>query len=140
KTYSGHGGALSSACFEDCEIYMDNNFFSENQAAHGGAAFLRRGNVGGRIYVDMPNNTIHANNASDSAGALRLEVVELAMHFNTFEGNRAPVGAHLATISSQLVVISHNVLGHAIEGTGCQIDSATAPSSTTTHNAFIDAS
>lgn len=139
-TYSGHGGALSSPCFADCDIFMDNNFFSENQAAHGGAAFLRRGNVGDRIYVDMSNNTFHANKASDSAGALRLETGEVAMHFNTFEANRAPVGAHLAISTSLLSVISHNVLGHAIEGTGCQIDPSTAPSATTSHNAFIDAS
>lgn len=140
ETLSSHGGAISSGCFEDCTIYIEQNYFNGNRASHGGTAYLRRSNVGDRISVNLLNNTFHSNQATESGGALRLEHTVLEMFFNTFEANRAPSGAHLSVSSSALEYISHNVLGHIGDGTDCHIDGSTGPAAYSKFNAFIASS
>lgn len=139
-TLSSHGGAISSGCFEDCAIYLDQNYFAGNRAGYGGTAYLRRSNAGDRISVNLLNNTFHSNQATESGGALRLEHTVLEMFFNTFEANRAPSGAHLSISSSALEYISHNALGHIGDGTDCHIDGSTGPAAYSKFNAFIASS
>src|SRR5699024_3804330 len=68
ETHPSHGGAISSGCFADCQIFFEQNYFTNNQAAYGGVAYLRRSNVGDRITADLMNNTFHANQASEAGG------------------------------------------------------------------------
>lgn len=140
-TLSSHGGAISSGCFEDCSIYLDQNYFDGNRAGYGGTAYLRRSNAGDRISVNLVNNTFHANHATEAGGALRLEHTTLEMLFNTFEVNSAPSGAHLSVSSSVLEHISHNALGYIGSGTtDCHIDGSTGPAAHSEFNAFIASS
>ncbi|MFA7488962.1 MAG: choice-of-anchor Q domain-containing protein [Lysobacteraceae bacterium] len=141
ETHPSHGGAISSGCFADCQIFFEQNYFTNNQAAYGGVAYLRRSNVGDRITADLMNNTFHANQASQAGGALVLDHTIPELHFNTFENNSAPSGAHLYVTSSILGYISHNALGHVSSGdTGCHFDASTVAAAQSAFNAFVASS
>jgi len=131
------GGAIHAGCFEDCELFVQRNFFSDNQAQVGGAIFLRRSNPGDKILAHLSNNTFHANQASVSAGGVRISKAEIDMTFNTFEANASPVGAHLSVSTSNLVFITHNAMGFANGALACDIDGATGLASQSANNAFI---
>lgn len=141
ETLPSHGGAISSGCFDDCQIFFERNYFTNNQAAFGGVAYLRRSNVGDRIAADLLNNTFYANQASQAGGALVLQHTVPDLHFNTFESNSAPSGAHLYVTTSILGYISHNVLGHVSSGdTGCHFDGSTVATTQSEFNAFVASS
>lgn len=133
-----YGGAIQASCFQDCEAFVERNYYSDNVATIGGAVYLRRGNVGDRILAYVSNNTFHANRAGDSGGALALSDAVLELTFNTFEGNAAPAGAHVRIGSAEPAMVEHNALGASSGGPACEIAGTTATASRSAFNAFVD--
>lgn len=118
---TGTGGALRFSCAGTCQWFIDGNYFRGNSARQGGAIW-GPGSFGGSATlktVTMTNNTFVNNDVIDQGGAVYFGNGAPRLLHNSFFGNGASAGAHLAMVNSRELRVANNLMAASNSGSAC---------------------
>lgn len=108
---SAFGGAIAGACAQ-CSIRIEQGYFGVNSARSGGAlSILSAANSSPPPELSLENLTFERNVASVRGGVIEISQFGLDGRSLTLQRNRAPAGAHLATLGAvQFARFTNSVL------------------------------
>lgn len=117
----GFGGALAFACGGPCEWFVERNYFRGNSARRGGAVH-GPGFFGGNSTAKratLVNNTFVNNDVLERGGAVHLSRGVPRLFFNSFFGNGAAAGSHLALLDTPNAWIAGNLMADQDRNSAC---------------------
>lgn len=114
------GGAVAVNC-PTCSIAIERNYLFQNTAVTGGALYLRGNNGLNSLAGYLRNNSFHANEALENAGAVSVLNGRIHFQHNTFAAGKAPANAaaYVRFFNSAAGLFSSNVFAQATSGVDC---------------------
>jgi hypothetical protein len=125
----GLGGALAFSCGGECQWFIERNYFRGNSARRGGA-LQGPGSFGGSAsakWVNLINNTFVNNDVLERGGAVHLQLGTPRLFFNSFLGNGASAGSHLALLDTPDAWIVGNLMAAQDRNSACDGSGVTSP-------------
>lgn len=126
----GLGGALAFSCGGPCQWFIERNYFRGNSARRGGA-LQGPGSFGGSSSskrVSLTGNTFVNNDVLERGGAIHLERGEPRLFFNSFFGNGAAAGSHLALLDTPNAWLVGNLMAAQDRNSACDGSNLADPS------------
>ena len=119
--FLGLGGGLRFACLGPCDWFIERNYFRGNSARDGGAIYGPGVSVGPpeEKVALMRNNTFVNNDVLGEGGAVHIRNGRARFFYNSFFGNGAQAGSHLAVINGQELWMAGNVLAAPDRNSAC---------------------
>lgn len=125
----GLGGGLFFACSGPCEWFIERNYFRGNSARRGGAV-EGPGIFGGSSTAKratLVNNTFVNNDVLERGGAVHLSRGVPRLFFNSFFGNGAAAGSHLALLDTPNAWLAGNLMADVDRNSACDGSGLTNP-------------
>lgn len=125
----GLGGGLFFACSGPCEWFIERNYFRGNSARRGGAV-EGPGIFGGSSTAKratLVNNTFVNNDVLERGGAVHLSRGVPRLFFNSFFGNGAAAGSHLALLDTPNAWLAGNLMADVDRNSACDGSGLTDP-------------
>ncbi len=138
-TFLGTGGAVRAYLVPGAQIFVERNFFLDNQARQGGALSLATQASSTTTQATLINNTFVENDSTLDGGAVRFNDLQLFANHNTFYNNSGASGSHLSFERVQMRTLENNVLAATSINPACSIVNSSIVSASLAGNFFYEA-